>query len=209
LAAWLLRPAEPAEIKSRQRAVRELAEAVALREELAVVGMRAGKIDRDAAPFLRWAGEKAIFDRAVMPVAVALVLVAATIGLAAASSLPFPLGRAWMVGAGLQFVWLMVHRAKVEAVLQPVTIKQSPLGQYAEMMALVEAQRFDDERLERLRGELAGDVAASAALAGLDRLSGLAAVRHNAIVHILADLFLSWDLWNAFLVDRWRAAHGA
>jgi hypothetical protein len=210
LAAWLRAPAAPAEIRRRQRAVRELAAAFALREDLAMAGMRAGKIDRDATPFLRWAGERPVFHGAVVAVAVALVLVIATLGLLVASSLlPSPFDRGWLVAAGLQIGWLMVHRARIEKVLQPVTIKQSPLGRYAEMMALVEAQKFEDDTLERLRTELRGEVAASVALGRLDRLTGLAAVRHNALIHILADVFLSWDLWNAFLVDRWRAEHGA
>src|SRR5690606_20151589 len=55
LAGWLRRPASPTTIERRQRAARELAAAFALREELAMAGLRAGKIDRDAAPFLRWA----------------------------------------------------------------------------------------------------------------------------------------------------------
>jgi DNA mismatch repair ATPase MutS len=78
-------------------------------------------------------------------------------------------------------------------------------------MRLLESHRFDDPHLVEVQRALrpTDGVTASTAMKKLDSLAGLAAVRHNALIYIVAELLLSWDLWCALLLDRWRARHGA
>jgi DNA mismatch repair ATPase MutS len=98
----------------------------------------------------------------------------------------------------------------LEPVLAPICLKQSPLGHYRQLLALAEGAPFDDEALRTIQQRLCERGAtASAAMDRLEKLIGLAAVRHNALIYILADVFALWDVWCAFLIDRWRAAHGA
>jgi DNA mismatch repair ATPase MutS len=78
-------------------------------------------------------------------------------------------------------------------------------------MRLLESHRFEDPHLSELQQALepTRGVTASAAMKRLDSLAGLAALRHNALIYIVAELLLSWDVWCAFLLDRWRARYGA
>ncbi len=211
LADWLRAPAEVTTIAARQKAARELARMDALREDMALAGMRAGKIDRDAAPFLRWAEESAAYARTGrVPTLVSLLLVAGSLAaLWASASWGGMWTRIWLGIVGAQILLLMLLRARLEPVLAPICIKQSPLAHYRELLAAAEGANFEDDSLLALQKRLRdGEATASQHIDALDRLTGLAVVRHNAIVYILADIFLCWDVWIAFLIDRWRLRHG-
>lgn len=138
------------------------------------------------------------------------VLVIATIGLLTLSAISDDWGRAWMVPVGLNIVLILSVRGRIEPVIGPVVVKQSPLRLYADMMAIVEEHRFEDPALEDLRARLAprDGVRASAALAQLERYTGLASVRHNALALILVDIFFLWELFTAERIDAWRGRYG-
>ncbi len=212
LAGWLSGPADPETITARQHAAQELSRLGELREEMALRGMQASEAERDARPFLEWAADPTdLVGKRGWLVAVSLVLVTATVSLLI---LYWVLGaswtRAWIGTCALQVALLIALRPRLEPILAPVCVKQSPLGTYHGLMALVEEQPFADDTLRRLQECLraAGGATASQQLQRLDKLVGLAAVRHNALVHILADVFLLWDVWCAWLLDRWRGECG-
>ena len=212
LANWLLRAAPPDEVAARQQAAQELAKMSSLREEMALAGMRAGKIDRDLTKFLEWAKQPADFAKTGGAItAIAILLVAISFSLMIAS---WTMGglwtRLWLGAIAVQVVLTLAIRPRLEAVLAPVCIQQSPLGTYRDLLALIEEGDFSDARLSALRGALVSKSlgAASEQMRRLDRLTGTAAVRHNGIVHVLADLFFMWDVWCAYLIDRWRARVG-
>ncbi len=213
LASWLGEPADPKTILARQRAVQELSELGELREEMALAGMGASEGQRDAAPFLEWAGGACtLHGKRGWLVALSLVLVACTMTLLVLSwVVEASWTKGWLVGCALQIGLLIAMRPRLEPILAPVCVKQSPLSTYHGLMALIEQQSFDDPRLCELQTHLreAGGATASGQMERLDKLVGLAAVRHNALVHIVADVFLLWDLWCAWLLDRWRAEQGS
>lgn len=211
LASWLAGPATRGEIQARQRAARELAELGELREDMAMAGMRAGNVDRDVDRFLKWSAEPADFAEGGRGVtALAVVLVVASMTLLVLSSLMAGLWtKIWLGALGVQVLLLMATRPKVEPILVPVCIKQSPLGKYRELFALAETARFDHEVLQGLQARLREDGGASAQIERLERLVGLASIRHNGFGLLIADIFLLWDVWLGWLVDRWRARSGA
>jgi len=212
LASWLMSPASRQTIEARQSAIRELSQLASLREQMSLAGMRAGKIDRDAGPFLKWATEPADYAASGgLPTMLSLALVLVTLGLFGVASALGPMWtKIWGLGIGLQVVVLLSLRPRLEPVLGPVCVKQSPLGHYGALLALAEQASFEDETLLALQRRLRDDHGTAAAnMARLDRLTGLAAVRHNVLVYVLADVFLLWDVWCAWLIDRWRDAHGA
>jgi DNA mismatch repair ATPase MutS len=55
--------------------------------------------------------------------------------------------------------------------------------------------------------EPSGDTA-SRKMRRLESLAGFAALRHSALVHVVANAALSWDVLCAVALDRWRARHG-
>ncbi len=213
LANWLLHAAPSDEVAARQQAARELGELGELREEMALAGMHASKTDRDLTKFLEWAKQPADFAKTGKGItAFALLLVITSLSLFVMSAVAGGLWtRIWLGAVALQLVVMTSIRPRIEAVLAPVCIQQSPLGTYRYLLSLIENSTFEDARLTALRGALMSSStgAASEQMRRLDRLNGMAAVRHNGIVHFIADLFLMWDVWSAWLIDRWRARVGA
>lgn len=210
LASWLAGPATRDEIQSRQLAAKELAELGELREQMAMAGMRAGNVDRDVDRFLKWASEPADFartGRGVAALSVLLVIASMTL-LGVSSALAGIWTKIWLGALAVQVLLLMATRPKVEPILEPVCIKQSPLGKYRELFALAENAVFEHEALTRLQARLKDDGGASAQIERLERLVSLASVRHNGFGLLIADIFLLWDIWLGWLVDRWRARSG-
>lgn len=214
LAEWLKQPTELHTARGRQRAAQELAAEPQLREHLAVAGMRAASEVRAvgaATPLLKWAAKPTEMGPLKPVLIIAALLVLATVGLTTASVVSNAWGRAWLIPVGLNLVLIFSVRSRLEPVLGPVVVKQSPLPVYAAMMAIVEQHRFEDPGLEALRKRLSPSdgVRASEALAQLERYTGLASVRHNAIALFLADAFFLWEVFVADRIDGWRGRHGA
>lgn len=208
LASWLLAPAPAASVAERQEAARELAEKDAFREALALAGMRAksSSSTRDQRGVLAWASGEPV-DVPALGLAL-LLLVTLGAGVASAADIPYAT-KLWGLLVGVQILALTRLRERLEAVLGPIAIKQAPLGGYPEVMALCEAEPLEAAALVRARGALSEGGGGARALAELDGLLGFAAVRHNALVHVLANVFLMWDAWAALRLERWRRRHGA
>ena len=154
LASWLQRPASPEEIAKRQCAVKELAELDALRERMALAGMRAGKIDRDVTTFLKWAGDTPRYadGGGAMYAVISIVLVIVSIALLVMSSLHGALWtKIWVGSLALNLVYLGMLRGRIEPVLGPVCIKQSTLAHYRDLLAAAESATFEDETLVALQ----------------------------------------------------------
>ncbi|MBM4359977.1 MAG: DNA mismatch repair protein MutS, partial [Deltaproteobacteria bacterium] len=208
LAAWLSNPAEASVARERQEAARELAAEDAFREALALGGIRAKSSvsSREERGVIAWAAG----ERVELPGAgLALLLVAslaaggaAALGVAGATKL-------WVLLVGAQIVTLTVLRPRLEAVLAPIAVKQAPLGVYPEVMDLCESVTWRATGLARARAALSEGGGAAASLASLDGLLGFAAVRHNALVQVLSNVFLMWDAWAALRLEGWRRRHGA
>jgi hypothetical protein len=207
LASWLSAPADAEAIRARQLAVRELASDEVFRENLALAGMRAAKSSplRDQRGVLAWA----IAEPVSIPALQVALLLLAQLGLGVAAALGHSAAtRAWGLAVLLQIVVVTMLRGRLEAVLGAVAVKQAPLGGYPDAMALCERQAPTAPALKAPHQRLVADGGAAKALAKLDNLLGFAAVRHNGLVHVLANVFLMWDVWAAARLERWRRVYG-
>lgn len=224
LARWLLAPASPAEVADRQAAVRELADKPALLEELALRGRLAGARGRAADPLLAWAEAEPVLPVGDAPppaiatrgllVKAAKVLVPITIALAVAASVLGEgaglLSRAWQLPLLLQGLVLAALFGAVGRMIATVSSREAPFGRYRAMFELLEAEAFASPRLALLAGRLRGEGgrAASAEIAALERVVGFADLRHNTVIHLVANLGLLWDVFVAEALERWRARSG-
>jgi len=206
LAAWLLAPAAPDEVRSRQRAVADLAPRLDLREDLAVLGedVRAAV---DPTSLAAWGAAPPLLPAGVTPIA--LLLAAAGVGAAwawwATGLGPIPFAAVILLGLAFQ----RALRARFARVLGGLGRPAAELGVLALLLERLEAERFADERLGALQGALRGPVApASARIARLERIAARIEWAHNQLFAPFAFL-LQWTPIHAALVDRWRAANGA
>jgi len=218
LAAWLSAPADAAEVAARAEAARELAAMPAYREELAVDGIEAGSAGRDVEPLAAWA-ERRMGDKVApaLPrplVRVGQAFVAITIALFTLSQIAGdtlgPWKNLWLVPLVAQIVVLALLRASIEPALTIVASPEEPFSRVAAMIRRVEGQAFAAPRLTSLRAVLTGDtgVDASRAIGRLQRIVSFAELRHSGLVHVLANLFLLWDVFCASALDRWRDRWG-
>ncbi|AUX20845.1 DNA mismatch repair protein MutS [Sorangium cellulosum] len=225
LAAWLTEPAGAPAVAARQEAVRELAGLGAFREELAVVGMQAGARGREAGPLIAWAeappallGAEAragfgLPVRALVTAAKALVPLTLA-GLAAAQLLPAeqlgPLRHAWLLPLAAQFLVLVALRPATEPILAAASSREAPFARYRPILACIEQQAFSSALLRELKAELAGPSGALASreMTALETRVGYADLRHSGLIHLVADIFLLWDVWCALALERWKLRAG-
>jgi hypothetical protein len=206
LAAWLLGPATPEQIRLRQEAVRELTPRLDLREDLARLGdeVRSGLHPE---PVCAWgAMPAAIAARA--PAAIAAVLAAlALAGLVCWMATPVgPLP--FLLALLLEAVYWGVYRRRFQAMVRAVELPGRDLGLLAHLLERLERESYRASRLVDLRAVLETSGApASACIARLRRLIDLLDARRNQLFLPVAAVLL-WTPQLAFAIERWRARFG-
>ncbi len=206
LAAWLLAPAPPDEVRGRQHAVAELAPALELRESLALVGDSVAT-GLHAAALMRW-GESA-------PAAPALAL---RVALGALSLLSAGLVAATFAGAPMLIPWLAVlaigagvaatQRRRTQRAIADTEAPARDLALLARLLAVLESQRFASPRLVALRSAIAtAGVPASREIARLGRLVELLDARRNQLFAPIGAA-LCFTTQVALAIEAWRARCG-
>ena len=204
LAAWLLAPASPVEIRARQRAVAALAPRLDLREDLAVLGedVRAAV---EAGPLAAWGEAAPLAEPWLLPSSLAFAAVAVAAAAAWALGLgPLPL---IVVLLGEWGFSRAVH-APVIGALAGVERPAAELRVLAELLARLEREPVEDPRLQALQGTLlAGGHRASIAIARLGRtVTRMEWARNQFFTPI--GFALCWTPLHAALVVRWRRESG-
>ncbi|HET7754197.1 MAG TPA: DNA mismatch repair protein MutS [Anaeromyxobacteraceae bacterium] len=207
LAAWLLGPATLDEVRARQRAVAELARRLDFREEMAIRGEDV-RAEVDPKSIAAWAEDA---PRLVAPGLRAAAAVAALVATGTLvgwfAGLLHP--AAFVLGAFAMWGLSRTVKPGVEHALAGVERPGRELAVLSQLLALVERERFSDERLVEIqRALLAGSLPGSRALASLARRIAFAEWARNQLFAPVAFL-LGWRIQWALSVEAWRAAHGA
>jgi hypothetical protein len=206
LAAWLLGPATPEQVRLRQAAVREITPRLDLREDLARLGDEVRSGLHPEAVCAWGAAPAAIAAKA--PAAIAAGL--ATLTLAGLVCwMVTPLGPLpFLVGLLLEGVFWSVYRRRFQAVVRAVELPGRDLGLLAHLLECLERESYQADRLVELRGVLETSGApASACIARLRRLIDLLDARRNQLFLPVAAVLL-WTPQLAFAIERWRARFG-
>lgn len=218
LATWLSLRASPAEIASRQEAVRELSGRVMFREDVATLGVSGETRGRAVEPLIEWAemppvlntGLDRLLVRAafvLVPTTITLLTIASILGEAASPVLR----RAWYVPFGLQLLMLFLLGGKIAPMLAKAASKESPFGRYKNLFARIEQEPLETPRLKALQATLGvghETRPASQELASFERVLGFVELRHSGLVHLLANMFLLWDVFCAHMLEKFRARAG-
>ena len=207
LAQWLLEPVAAEVARQRQVAVRELIPRVALRRDLSLLGEKIGSrvssqrlVEWGEAPSSlpadawRWAG-------------IALTLF--TLGglaawiLSGAGAIPF------LFALGLQCAFALALRPRVVAALAAAEAPSQDLSVLAGLLARVENEPMQSERLVSLSSSLTGQtMPPSKRIAQLRGLMEMIDARKNQFFAPFAGLLL-WGTQMAFALERWRANCGS
>ncbi|MGE0593827.1 MAG: DNA mismatch repair protein MutS [Vicinamibacterales bacterium] len=206
LAAWLVTPAGPAEIRARQVATDELRDRHDLREALALAGTELRSV-LNAESLVAWA-EGAPVLRHAWTRAAAVVLTALAIGtgalwLATGDATPF------FIVLALEVLLFVPMRVAIQHALHAAEGPARDLDVLAHALRLLEAERFQSPLLSSLRATLeTASVPASVVIGRMQRLVELHAWQHNQFFGPIGAVVL-WGTHLAWAIERWRSAHGA
>jgi len=222
LARWLLEPADPTVVRSRQEAVVELRPRLDLRENLAVLAEDARRgVDADslsawgeAPPRLGGlALQLTLWACTLLGVAGAAAGVTLLLGMTGSIALPASTSL-WLRDLFLATLavngWLYYRRHKVtEEVVAAVDHAAHELGLISEALVLLENEQFQAPLLVSLRASLAAEgKSPSRRLAQLKRLIEYLDSRDNVFVRA-AEVFILWTPHLAVRVEHWRRHSGA
>jgi hypothetical protein len=207
LARWLLQPASVEEALLRQEAVRELALALDLREDLAILGegdpsklRLQGLVDWQQAPGL-------LRSRRVR----ALAIVLTVSGLLAIAAWAAHLVRATplLIVLFLQGIYRLLVQRQMRGVIGVTEMAMRDLPLLAGVLGRLEGERFRTPHLQALRRSLDTDgMRPSRRLRQLQRLQDCFEARRNVLFAPISFPLL-WDIHAAIALESWRERHGA
>jgi hypothetical protein len=206
LAAWLLGPAIPDVIRSRQEAVRELTPQLDLREDLARLGDEVrGGLHPEAV--CAWGAAPAVVAAKVPAAIAAGLAVLALAGLVCWMATPVgPLP--FLLALLFESIFWNVYRRRFQAVVRAVELPGRDLGLLAHLLERLEQVSYQAPRLVALRAVLETSGApASVWIARLRRRIDLLDARRNQLFFPVAALLL-WTPQLAFAIEHWRLQFG-
>jgi hypothetical protein len=205
LAAWLLAPATPAEVKARQEAVTDLKPRLDLREAIAVAGANTPAADyRDLAT---WGDQPPVVIPGWKRWVVELLgwgNVAAWVGWFTAGTTSLP-----VLAFGLPSLILALPLlAWAYGVLQPLEKVENDLSLLESILLRVEREHFTAPRLRQLQAAMTADnLLASSQIRELRNLLQWYNSRRNPLFMPFAILRM-WSVRFAFKLEVWRARSG-
>jgi hypothetical protein len=207
LAAWLLAPADPTTIRSRQAAIEELKSQLDLREELAVLDAPL-KEELNPGALLAWAtAPRKLTDRLrpVFAIVLALAATASFVGWICqwSSSLYF-FGIVF-----LESILFFTLRSDIKKISRNIDSVLGNLNLLVEVLRILERQKFDSPMLVEMVARLNPEgQASSRRIAKLARLADYwATVHENKFVTPFAYLWML-VVHLAYAIERWRTVHG-
>lgn len=206
LAAWLRKPSPVDEIRDRQAAVAELAEALDWRQHLQAHGLEANDEQRHSELLGKWLHDEPFvrtnrwwqLARIIVPLWMTAGLVLGVLFLSWKIVLGFLILPAWI---------LHRTRKQVDAAHQRTGHAEAVLQHYARLIRHLESADWQSAPLQRLRTGFHSDrQPASAHVQQLSYLISQLNVRYNVFA-IFLNLFALWDLHWVARLERWREQH--
>ena len=205
LAKWLLTPAAPEEVFSRNDAITDLRYRLDLREDLATLGELVRSAVRPDS-LVAWAeGPLLLQSRAgrVASLLLSLLWLASLVAWAV-----WDLGYLAFLSTAINLAFGFVYRANVRAIVAKVETSAQDLALLSEVLARLEREKFSAAKLVDLQGTLhARGALPSRSIARLGRLVELLISRRNPILQ-LTDPFVLWTVNLAFAIEAWRKKFG-
>jgi len=206
---WLLHPAPPAEIADRQAAVGELAPEIDLRQQIEVGVRPMEKSPPDLEPFLGWAESEPWLLKRPSEINIALFL-----GIATPAALLLWAAAAAPVGVFIFLVLINIQmgyrlRKQTLTVFDKVQAREDDFQRYADALERIASRPWAADDLRRIAGGLSLEgQTAHRWMSLLHRRVELTNVRHSALLHLLLQSLLCWDVLVLALLERWQRAAG-
>jgi len=208
LAGWLLAPAAEPTIQARQEAVRELAPALDLRQQVEAAGRLAEGEPPDPEPFLAWAGSPPWLLARPWLWLLAIASPLALLALVLAWLLGAIDGPWWLVPVTVNVVLFQVIGRRVSGEVAGAVPLHGAMNGYAAIFRLIGDAPAAAPLLASIRDELgSGPHGATASMSRFARIAGFVIPR-GAIIWAPAQMALLWDVHVLHALERWRAHAG-
>jgi hypothetical protein len=205
LAHWLLQPASPDEVRSRQRAVQELRDRTKFREELFTASDRV-RIGLRPKLLTKWAEQEFLSN----PVVTAILAITLAVLWTASLVFAFKTKFYWPLLL-ISFVTIPLNKSfskKLENSIESAEEATEDLDLLASVSRIIEKQEFESDRLRGLQRSLdMGGIPASAAVRRLKRITGYLEQRRNLLVAFI-DPFLFYTVLCTLKTESWRRRFG-
>ena len=224
LAAWLLAPAPPDDVRARQLAVGELAPMDDWREQLAAHGVFAKDArQHELDAFLAWAEEHPSIDFAIGavpgmhvtiffgPIRILVYILTAAIWILLTLFLTGIVDAAlWLIPLVIGLVLSFAMGPRIYREFDRAGAGQQALARYAGLFEHAAGASFETPALRALHERLsAGGVAAPGCMRRLNRILGFAELRRTAaLLHFPIQALTLWDFHVLFALDNWRRVAG-
>jgi len=221
LARWLLSPAEPETVRSRNQAVDELRPRLDLREGLAVVGEEA-RTGVDPISLAAWGETPATMAHPKLRLIMWLLTALGVAGFAALATWIVAMGGFIHLRPGLDhaardvalvvllvnLLFLHRHKAATTTVIAAVEEAAHELELLSEVLFRLERENFQSPLLAALRQSLdSSGEPPSRHIARLNKLVERLDSRDNVAVRVL-DPFILWTMHTAAGVENWQRRSG-
>jgi hypothetical protein len=211
LGRWLLEPAAPDVVRTRQASVRELAPDLEFRQELAGLGRLSGAgvatgLDR----FLTWAESPPWLRRRRWLLRIVRLSSSLTGALALAHALDFIASALWLGPLAINVAIIGLWQTRVHRLLDGATSPDLAFRSIAGLLDLVARRPCASPGLQHLQAQLsAGGHSAADQVRRLDRLQGFANLRLSAaILHFPIHVLTLWDFHVLDHLERWQVEVG-
>jgi hypothetical protein len=210
LQSWLGAPATREAIAERQVAVRELVDAVELRQELEAAALGAeGGARLDGTPFEDFARSPSLFAARAWLTPLIMVLPPVTVGLLVAGqleALPSPL---WLLPLAVHLYLIGTTGRAAREAFDLVAARQGAVEAFERMLLVIERAQLHSPLLRAIQARLAVDgVPPSQHMRALRTWSSWAELRKQFLFHVAVNPLVLWDLHVLRGLERWNARVG-
>ncbi len=219
LAGWLVNPASPDEILSRQEAVRRLAPDVEMREELQLRGRLLRKSRQGPNAFLEWAEQGSWLDS--RPAVLWFARIAAVwmfVGLVGIYLGLFPIAIRMPIAISLAIITALnlianvIHVPGIHRRFDSLASRNDEVGQYQSMFQMVENLPNSCQKFGELKQSMNANGANPVeSLAALSRRVKVASSRRSALwglPYIVAQLLFQMDIHVLQYLEGWQRQYG-
>lgn len=206
LADWLKSPASRHEVLTRQDAVRELANRLELREDIALLGEEVRAAVHETT-IETWASAPPVrFAQPLRPVALLLALTGIAILIAFLAQALRPWALALILGCNFALAYFL--RSRVLQVLERAETPGHDLGTFSLILERLEREQFESPRLREIRAGLNLEgLPASKRIAQLKRWVDLLDSSDHLLIRLIRPAVL-WREQIAMGLEAWRRKNG-
>ena len=206
LAEWLCKPAQITEIEDRQQAVKELAEMIALRQEMQAIGLKRKDINKELPQFIEWLKSDSELSGKRMLLSTMKILPWITFAVIVLDVADFiPSGIAWLPIAIHIIIYFLTFR-KISLLHQQVSNKVEFVSAYTELIELVATSKFSSPYLVVIRDCFESSNALKQIKSLQNRIRKLDYRLNMAFVPL--NVLFFFDYKHLVWLEKWREREG-